>query len=170
MSGVEDLRARNREAVVKFLSLWGPEREKGRNALAHPDAILIRPASKAGETGPWFGSYQAWTASANKGYPNYGPTDYELYETADPNRFIGRTMSRGAKLFEDGHEEPVEWPYLFIFTMEDGKIKVLEEQRDQFAHVYPKAGLKLRYTTHMVDNPRDYLPGADKYEVHRPVW
>ncbi|MFT4029294.1 MAG: PhzA/PhzB family protein [Protaetiibacter sp.] len=145
MTHDDSLRQRNLVTVREFMTLWGPDRGRRRIELAHPEAKVLVQMSP--DPAPGVHDFVWWAQRTAEVFPNYGPTDYELYETEDPNRFIVRTVGAGARIEDDGTETPVAYPYLYGFLMEEGRIRLFEEHVDELGRLWPASGVELTYPT-----------------------
>jgi hypothetical protein len=154
MNERDALREHNLNAVREFMSLAGPDRHRGRQALARPDAQLF--ARMGDEEPPAAYDFAEWAQASSEQFPNYGPAEYELYVTDDPHRFIARCVGRGARRLADGTEVPVVFPFFYAFLMEGGKIRVFEENRDELIGLYGETGID--YSLPDGHGPRD-IPG-----------
>jgi len=151
----DDLRKKNLETVRHFMTLTGPERLEERNKIATPDARLYARlgANKLAADGerlfdrldvdiqPAAYDFRDWNRESCEEYPGYGPHSYEIYETENPNRFIARCEAKGHR--RDG--TPVIFRFFYAFLMQDGLIRVFEENWDDLIHLYDADGVEYGY-------------------------
>ena len=111
--GEEELRRKNYQLVVDFMSLGGPERNIGRKPLLAEDGQAVMAFTKSGV--PHASNLMEWNAATVR--------DFEIFMTQYPDKFWGNVVSRGA--FGDG--EITDGKMYTYYECKDGKIALYME-------------------------------------------
>lgn len=145
---MSDIRAKNLNTILRFLSCKGPERKASRQPLFSPEGCKQMHMRIQGKDILQNQPALDWLEESTAMVPEWGFYENKIFQTEDPERFLVKSIGRGNSTF---HENPDLCVYInyYIneFQMRDGKILVFRETVFPCArqHFLLGPGLHYRY-------------------------
>ncbi len=129
----EELRQKNYELIVKFMSQGGPNRDIGRKPLLAEDGKAVMAFTQSGV--PHESLMSDWIEATVRDFPNWEYPEFEIFMTQYPDKFWGNVISRGAF----GDSEIKDGRMYTYYECKDGKISLYMEMYNPIAEA-PSVG------------------------------
>lgn len=123
------LRERNKETILKYLSLSGPDRVKEIPALFTENG-MVDPPPQFSQSIPTYCRFEKWLEIIARELPEWEWKEPTIYECDNPRKFLVKTAGVGKRCEADGKMTSIEWYMTLDFEMENGKIFIYREIMD----------------------------------------